>query len=328
MARPQAQAPRRPLLAGPLAAIPTFFKVDTEDVDHDSIGVHAVRLVKNGIVGIVTVGSNGEAPHLSREERSAVTETTRKALDGAGFGQIPIIVGASDASVRGTLSLIRDAAKAGADYVLVLPPSYFRGAMTGTVIADFYGRVADSSSLPLLVYSFPAVVAGIEMDSDLITMISRHPNVVGTKFTCGDTGKLARVARAMDAMTPHATNSGYVCYGGLADFGLMALVAGGSGFIAGGANIFPKTCAQLCEAFKSRDLPKAMELQRLLSAGDWPHTAAGVAGTKGVLQRLHGYGGVPRLPLQPLSASQLSSIINLTMEVVKVEDNLEPPQSL
>ncbi|KIX97066.1 uncharacterized protein Z520_07180 [Fonsecaea multimorphosa CBS 102226] len=326
MTLPQAPTPPRPLPTGPLAAIPTFFKVDTEDVDHDSIGAHAIRLVKSGIVGIVTIGSNGEAPHLSHDERIAVTETTRKALDEAGFGQIPIIMGASDASVRGTLSLIRGAAKAGADYVLVLPPSYFRGAMTGSVISDFYGRVADSSPLPLLVYSFPAVAAGIEMDSDLITIISRHPNVVGTKFTCGDTGKLARVARAMDAMTPHATNSGYVCYGGLADFGLMALVAGGSGFIAGGANIFPKTCARLCEAFKLGGLPKAMEFQRLLSAGDWPHTAAGIAGTKGVLERFNGYGGVPRLPLQPLNASQLNSIINLTMEVIKVEDNLEPPQ--
>ena len=168
-------------------------------------------LAKTGISGLVTMGSNGEAPHLNWEERISVIETTRTALDDAGFKQIPIIMGASGQSVRGTLELCQDAAKAGADYALALPPGYFRGAMNNGVIADFYKRVADGSPLPRLVYSFPAVVAGIEMDSDLIISISHHPNIVGTKFTYGDTGKLARVASAMNGLTIHANNSGYLC---------------------------------------------------------------------------------------------------------------------
>lgn len=320
---PNGSSSRRALPAGPLAAIPTFFESDTEEIDHATIRTHVIKLAKAGLAGLVTMGSNGEAPHLSREERIAVTATTRSALNSAGHGNVPIIVGASDASVRGTLDLCRDAASAGGDYVLVLPPSYFRGAMSTTVIADFYARVADISPLPLLVYSFPAVVAGIEMDSDLIISISRHPNVVGTKFTCGDTGKLARVARAVKAVTPYARNSGYVCYGGLADFALMALVAGGSGFIAGGANIMPGTCVRLCEAFKSKEFEKAMELQGLLSYGDWPHTSAGIAGTKQVLQTFAGYGGVPRLPLQPLRAEQTASLVRLMREAIDFEEKGE-----
>ncbi|KIW30208.1 uncharacterized protein PV07_05967 [Cladophialophora immunda] len=311
------------LPVGALAAIPTFFHPQTEDLDLPSLRTHVKMLAEAGIAGLVVLGSNGEAPHLSRDERVTVTSTVRQTLQDAGLAHIPIIVGASDASVKGTVALCRDALRAGGDFVLVLPPSYFRGAMSRETITDFYTRVADETPLPLLVYSFPAVSAGIEMDSDLIISVSRHPNVVGAKFTCGDTGKLARVARAMDAMTPNTTDpgsgSGYVCYGGLLDFGLMALVAGGSGFIAGGANILPRASVRLCENFRAKEFEKAMELQSILSASDWPHTSAGIAGTKYILERVHGYGGGPRLPLQRMRDEKMQDLWRRMEEGVRLE---------
>lgn len=313
---------RRSLRAGALAATMTFFKNSTQDLDVKTIRSHSVRLAKAGLAGLVVMGSNGEAPHLSHEERGTVTRETRAALDEAGFADLPIIVGASDASVRGTLELCREAAAAGGDYVLVLPPSYFRGAMTDSVIAEFYAGVADSSPLPVILYNFPAVVAGINMDSDLLISISQHKNVVGTKFTCGDTGKLARVARAMNAMTPSTHNSGYVCYGGLADFGLMALVAGGSGFIAGGANIVPKACVRIVSLFQEGKFREAIEEQKKLSAGDWYHTKAGIAGTKSVLQSSFDYGGPPRLPLASYSSAEAQGIANKMSEALAWESKL------
>lgn len=61
--------------------------------------------------------------------------------------------------------------------------------MSPPVILQFYHDVADHSPLPLLIYSFPAVSSGITMDSDLIIKISSHPNIIGTKFTCWETGR-------------------------------------------------------------------------------------------------------------------------------------------
>lgn len=316
-------AHRRPLPVGALAAVPTFFESQSEALDLNSLRSHVKRMVAAGISGIVALGSNGEAPHLSRDERNLVTGAIRQTLLESEFPNVPIIVGASDASVKGTVELCRDAFGAGADYVLVLPPSYFRSAMTKQSIIEFYTRVADASPLPALIYSFPAVTAGIELDSDLILSVSRHPNIAGTKFTCGDTGKLARVARAMNAATPFSTGSGYVCYGGLLDFGLMALIAGGSGFIAGGANIMPRASTRLIEHFRSNDFEKAMELQKILSTGDWPHTNAGVAGTKMVLQRSAGYGGVPRLPLQAVGSAQVGPLWKSMQEVLDLEAKME-----
>jgi L-threo-3-deoxy-hexylosonate aldolase len=72
----------------------TFFDPETEDLDIPSIRKHAVRLAEAGLVGLITMGSNGEAVHLSREEKMAVTRATREALDEAGYHDVPVIVGA------------------------------------------------------------------------------------------------------------------------------------------------------------------------------------------------------------------------------------------
>jgi L-threo-3-deoxy-hexylosonate aldolase len=313
-----ATIPRRQLRAGVLAATLTFFREGSADLDIPTIRQHAVRLAQAGLVGLVTMGSNGEAPHLNSQERQIVTRETRAALE-AGFEDIPIILGASAASARGTLELCSEAAIAGGDYVLILPPSYFRGAMSPEVLANFYSRVAASSPLPLLLYSFPAVSAGIEMDSDFLISISQHPNVVGTKFTCGDTGKLSRVAQAMNASTPGAVNSGYVCYGGLADFGLMALIAGGSGYVAGGANVVPRACVRVFNLYLQNKIHEAVELQKTLAKGDWYHTKAGIAGTKAVLETYFGYGGIPREPLQPLNDEGARELRRAMEEVMSLE---------
>src|ERR1700761_8378373 len=84
---------RRALLPGIHVPTPAFFDPVSEDLDLDTIGKHAVRLAEAGVQGITTQGSNGEAVHMSHKERNLVTATTRHALDNAGYGHLPIVVG-------------------------------------------------------------------------------------------------------------------------------------------------------------------------------------------------------------------------------------------
>lgn len=325
------QPSSRPLLPGVYVATMTFFHSETGNLDIASLRIHIARLACAGITGVVVMGSNGEAPHLSNAERQTVTRETRAVLDSKGFSSVPIIVGCSDQYAMGTLDLIRDAQQAGGDYALVLPPSYFREAMNNQIINDFYREVATASPLPILLYSFPAVTAGITMSSDLLISVSRHPNVVGTKFTCGDTGKIGRVAAATDAVSPLApspplsnyTGPYYVTLGGLADFILPALVAGASGVIAGGSNVFPKICRHVFQSFCDGSLEDAIRAQKLLNKADWAHTKRGVAGTKAVLQKHFGYGGIPRRPLPPLSSDDEIALMSEVEEAIAWEKELE-----
>ncbi len=300
----------------------TFFDADTEELDIPTVKKHAERLVRDGLVGLVTMGSNGEAIHCTREEKIAVTQATRDALDAAGFTDTPIIFGATEGSVKGTIELCKLAAQAGADYTLLLPPSYFRALMDEEAVYSYFTAVADESPLPLILYNYPGAVAGIDMDSDLLIRLAKHPNIVGTKFTCGNTGKLTRVALATNAKTPASEGSGYMAFGGMCDFTVQTLASGGSGIIAGGANVMPKVCVRIWNLYAQGKTAEAIALQKVLSRGDWVLTKAAIAGTKQAIQSYFGYGGFPRRPLKRLDAARVAAIEEGIREVMQVEKSL------
>lgn len=328
-----------PLRPGVYAPTMTFFDPKTEELDVPSIRRHAVRLAKAGLVGLVTMGSNGEAVHLTRQERATVTRETRSALDEAGFKNVPVIAGASENSIRGTIELCQEVAAAGGEYALIVPPSYYRGAVgNDETLYDFFTTVADSSPVPLILYNYPGAVAGIDMDSDLIIRISEHPNIVGTKFTCANTGKLTRVATALGAITPPSPLAPaqraaptvskpnavhpYVAFGGIADFSLQTLVSGGSAILAGGANVIPRLCVRIFNLWTEGRLAEAMQAQEQLSTADWVLTKAAIPGTKSAIQSYYGYGGFPRRPLVRLSEAQAQEIANKIKGAVEVELSL------
>ncbi|KAF7555110.1 hypothetical protein G7Z17_g2418 [Cylindrodendrum hubeiense] len=312
----------RNLIPGAYAATLTFF-TPTSTLDLETLRHHTLRLIDSGISGIVALGSNGEAAHLDRQERKTVVKCIVDTLAANGHAGAPVIVGASAQSVRETIDLCHEAMESGGSHVLVLPPSYFTAAMTPDIIYDFYIKVAAGSPLPVILYSFPAVSSGITMNSDLLIRISKgHPNIVGTKFTCGDTGKLARVARAMDTMTLSQPEKPYWVAAGLADFTLQALTIGASGVVAGGANILPKLIVKVCELYTERLFQEASQLQALLSEGDWPHTAAGISGTKAVLQETFQYGGSPRSPLAAVPAVAAQTLKDDMREALEYENSI------
>ncbi|QDS73882.1 hypothetical protein FKW77_007038 [Venturia effusa] len=318
----QARRPLNPLRHGIYSPVMTFFNPETEEVDIPTCRKHVVRLCEAGLVGIVVMGSNGEAVHLSTEEKVLVTKETRSALDEAGFSHIPVMVGASENSIRGTIALCKTLYEAGAEYTLLVPPSYYRTAIDEDAIYEYYTTVADSSPLPVIIYNYPGAVAGIDIDSDLLIKLAKHPNIVGTKFTCGNTGKLTRVALATNAVTTKGEGSGYMAFGGMADFTAQTAASGGSGIIAGGANVLPKTCVKVWNLWTEGKYDEALALQKVLSKGDWVLTKTAIPGTKSGIQSYYGYGGYPRRPLKRLSEEKVALVKEGIREVMEVEKSL------
>ncbi|EGR49507.1 uncharacterized protein TRIREDRAFT_60067 [Trichoderma reesei QM6a] len=310
------------LPCGIYAPTMTFFHPESEDIDIPTIKHHAQRLAKAGLAGLVVMGSNGEAVHCTRDEKIAVLSATREALDAAGFQSVPVLFGATEGSVRGTIELCKLAAAAGAAAALVLPPSYYRAQTDEASIEAYFVAVADASPIPLVLYNYPGAVSGIDMDSDLLIRLAQHKNIVGTKFTCGNTGKLTRVALATDAKTPFRDGSGYMAFGGMCDFTLQTLVSGGSGIIAGGANVMPKLCVKVWDSYSQGNRDEAEKLQKVLSRGDWPLTKAAIAGTKSAIQTYYGYGGYPRRPLKRLEQARVSAIEEGIREAMEIEKTL------
>ncbi|KAK5662035.1 hypothetical protein OQA88_10147 [Cercophora sp. LCS_1] len=316
----------RPLVPGVYVPTMCFFDEATEDVDTATIAHHAVRLARAGVTGLATQGSNGEAVHLSHSERKLVTSTTRKALNDAGFSHMPIIVGCGAQSTRETIQLCREAWEAGGDYALVLPPAYYASlfAPASETILKFFNAVADASPIPIIIYNFPGAVNGMDLSSDIIVQLSEHPNIVGVKLTCGNTGKLNRVAAATRKLSKKhdPSNPDFLVLAGSADFSIQALVAGGHGILAGLANIAPKACIKTIELYNQGRVEEAQEMQEIVAQGDWTAIQGGVVGVKSGMVGWMGYGGHARSPLPQPSQEQARKWKEGFRDLVMLEKSL------
>jgi 4-hydroxy-2-oxoglutarate aldolase len=119
----------------------TYFNED-ETLDLQTTAQHAVRMAQGGIAGLVLQGSNGEAPHLLHDERQRLISHIRKTLDDNSYTHMVLIVGCAAASVFESLLHIKEAQRSGADFALILPPSYWTAAMNANIIERFFSDVS------------------------------------------------------------------------------------------------------------------------------------------------------------------------------------------
>ncbi len=143
---------------GVFVPVPTFFHPQSKSdelypaVDVDTQIKHSVFLAKNGVRGLVLLGSTGEAIHLTREERINLVSGVRKGLDEAGFPDYPIMAGTLVNGIAETLEWLDDFKKAGAQWGLVLAPGYFGAAASQQGVIEWYTIIADRSPMPVLMY--------------------------------------------------------------------------------------------------------------------------------------------------------------------------------
>ncbi len=247
----------------------TFFDPTTDEIDLEAQAAYYQYLSRSGLTGLVILGTNAETLLLTREERASLLQTARKAV-GPNY---PIIAGVSGHSTKQVLEYLSDAHEAGANYALVLPAAYFGKQTTPSVIMKFYDRVAQQSPLPIVIYNFPAVCNGVDLDSETITAIAeKHSNVVGVKLTCASVGKLTRLAATL---SPER----FSVFGGQSDFLIGGLSIGSAGCIAAFANIFPKSITRIYDLYTSGKTIEALDLHRIAAQAESP-CKAGIATTK------------------------------------------------
>ncbi|KAH6609253.1 dihydrodipicolinate synthetase family [Trichoderma cornu-damae] len=307
--------PIAPLAPGLYVPTVAFFTPE-DTIDEETTARHAKRLVEAGVTGIVTHGSNGEAVHLDHAERQLVNRITRSTIDAAGQSGMPLIVGCGSQSTRETVQLCREAAESGGTHALVLPPAYYGSLLPTALIVNHFKAVADASPIPLLIYNFPGACSGLDLSSDTILALAEHPNIVGVKLTCGNTGKLARVVAG-------TRGTAFRTFGGSADFAIQTLAVGGHGVIAGLANVAPKACAEVMRLWREGRTEEATSLQGIVARGDWAAIKGGFVSVKAALRRYHSYGGDPRRPCAFLEGRALEAQMEEFSELAEAEKKLK-----
>jgi len=207
--------------------------------------------VEGGISGLVPCGSNGEAPYLNREERKRIIEIV---MEEAG-GKVRVVAGTGSLSTKETILFTRDAKELGVDAALVVTPFYFK--LSNRELIAHYKAVLEAVDIPIVLYSVPKFT-GFSLEPTVIAQLaSEYDNVVGVKDSGGNIGNIAETIRlARDKISVLA---------GTADVTLPTLMLGGKGAVIAVANVFPKMCQSLYDAFKKGDYEKASLLQRRLN---------------------------------------------------------------
>jgi 4-hydroxy-2-oxoglutarate aldolase len=279
--------------------LPTFFD-QQDELDLVTLQRHIQRLAETGIAGYVVMGTNGEAVHLSKEERTQVVEAARAT---AGEHAL-ILAGCGEQSTRATVANCQQAALAGANVALILPPFYFKGRMDSRALITHYRIVADSSPLPVVIYNMPASTGGLDLDAATICTLAEHPNIIGVKDSAGNMVKLAQIYSA--------TPSRFRVFAGSAGYLLPALTVGAVGAVAALANVFPREVCRVQELFNAGQLQEARLLQARLAPANTAVTVTySVPGLKAALELTVGYGGRPRPPLLPLTGEERNHLAEI-----------------
>lgn len=117
------------------------------------------HLISSGVNGLVLQGSTAEAALLLPEERVTLTRLARDVARELGIPDFPLAAGVSGQSTVETFRPIDDAVGAGADFALLLPPSYWPKAIGNKDIVAFYEEVADYSPISVIIYNVSLCLA-------------------------------------------------------------------------------------------------------------------------------------------------------------------------
>ncbi len=276
-------------LEGVFPPIPTPFDADG-NLLLDKLKSNIVLWNKTGLHGYVVLGSNGEAVMLTDAERAALWQAARDAIPRDKL----FLAGAGVESTRNCIALAKRAAELGADAAMFVTPNYYKAEMKPPALINHYRAIADASPIPVILYNMP-VATGIDLDAATVIALAEHPNIVGIKDSSGNVAKFGDIVRAVRSDFSVIAGSGSYLY--------PALCVGAKGAVAALANVAPRECLAMYDAFHAgrHDDARALQL-KMIPLNAAVTTRWNIPGLKAALEELHQgyYGGAPRLPLRPL----------------------------
>lgn len=269
-----------------LVALITPFTADGE-VDLDAHRHNVATLSEIGIGGFVIGGSNGEGPYLEAGERRTLVSIARE----AGESDAHVMCCVMAETVRGAQRQLDEAAGGGADSILCLTPTTL-SRNRPEVVERFFTSVADSSPLPVMLYSVPNTTA-YNLEESLVSTLARHPNIVGMKDSSGDPVRMQRLVET--------TPDDFVLWSGSSQALTLAVAAGAHGVITGSGNYVPTLVLQTLAAAMENPM-SARPLQARLSSVSRTVESKGIPAVKAASAVAGLRPGHPRLPLAPVPA--------------------------
>ncbi len=204
-------------------------------------------LIRDGVTGLIALGTVGENNSLTFEEKVSVLTAIVEVV----AGRVPVVTGVSEYDTRRAATYAQAAETAGADGLMLLPPMVY--VPKAHELAAHFRGVATRTGLPIMLYNNPPAYR-TAIDKEVLSLVADVPNIVALKESAPDTRRFTDVKNVF--------GDRYVLFAGLDDVALEGLYLGAQGWVSGLTNAFPKESVELVRAFQRGDHAKAMEIYR------------------------------------------------------------------
>ncbi|MBO1305694.1 4-hydroxy-tetrahydrodipicolinate synthase [Enterococcus sp. 669A] len=221
---------------------------EDETINVEELRAQVDRMIENGIHGIFPFGTNGEGYILTAEEKKLVVETV---VDQAN-GRVPIYAGTGTISTKETIEQSKMAQAAGADVLSIITPSF--AAASQEELYTHYKTVAEAVDMPIVLYNIPART-GNALAPATVGRLAEIENIIGAKDSSGN---FANILGYIDA-GKKKTNGKFYTLSGNDQLIIWTLLAGGTGGIAGCANVYPQTMASIYDLFMEGKIEEAKQ---------------------------------------------------------------------
>ena len=236
-------------LRGIIPPIITPLKSESE-LDEQGLERLIEYLIAGGVHGIFLLGTTGEATNLSYPLRIKFIEKACAFINK----RVPVMVGITDTSVSGSLEMARVSKSAGADTLVISTPYYL--PMTQDEFINYLAYLVPKLPLPFLLYNMPSCT---KMHISVETVKkAKELGAIGIKDSSGDLAYLYELQETFKNEADFST----IC--GTELFLPESVTFGGSGGIAGGANIFPRLFVNFYEAALANDVNKIRQLREIV----------------------------------------------------------------
>ena len=232
-------------LKGIISPILTPMHAD-ESINVEELRNEVERMISNGIHGIFPFGTNGEGYILSAEEKKTVLEVV---VDQTA-GRVPIYAGTGAISTKETIAQSKMVQEACADVLSIIAPSF--AAASQEEIYTHYKTVAEAVDMPIVLYNIPART-GNAIAPATVARLAQIENIIGAKDSSGNFSNILGYIEAGKTKT----NGTFYTLSGNDQLIIWTLLAGGTGGIAGCANVYPQTMASIYDLFVEGKIEEA-----------------------------------------------------------------------
>ncbi len=237
------------MLKGSLVALITPFRNGA--VDESAFQEFVAWQLGQGTHGLVPCGTTGESPTLDEHEHRRLIALCVE----VAAGKVPVVAGTGSNSTEHTIALTRQAKAAGADAALIVCPYYNKPTQEG--LYQHFKAIHDAVELPIVIYNIPGR-SSVDMTNATMARLAKLPNIVGVKDATNDLSRplKMRVEIGPDFCLLSGEDATAVAY----------LAQGGQGCISVTANVAPRFCADLHEAWQKGEVATVRHINERLIA--------------------------------------------------------------